>query len=104
MRGSLSPPITKALDDIGGRLNLALFDLTSAERQNFQKRHGLLRLLVAFNILYYNLGFAILSDDQGLPLFHQVSHDLRGMGLEIADWFDLAGELPLPPPSRHDQI
>jgi len=91
MTSARLPPLTKPFDDIGGGLDLSFFDLAGAERQNFQQRHGLLRLLVTFDALHDCLGFAVLGDDQRLPFFTQAAHDLCGMRLEIADRLDLAG-------------
>ena len=88
MTSSGLPPFTKPFDDIGSGLNLASFDLAGAERQDFQQRHGLLRLLATFDVLYDHLGFAVPGDEQWFSLFPPAARDLCSMRLEIADRFD----------------
>jgi hypothetical protein len=46
-------------------------------------------LLVAFDVLYNDFGFAILGDDEWLLLFRKVSYDFSGMGLQITDGLNL---------------
>jgi len=81
----------QAFNHINGGLDLALLDLAVTESQDFQKRQGALRLLIALNVLDNNFGFTVLGDNQRLPLFAQVPHDFCGMGLKITDRLDLAG-------------
>jgi len=66
------------------------FLLTHPECQNFQESHCLLVLLVAFDVLYDHLGFAILGNDHGLLLFGKGPYDFGGVGLQIADGPNLA--------------
>jgi hypothetical protein len=82
----------QTFDRILSGLDLAFPDLTGPERQDLQESHGFLGLLVAFDILYDHLGFAVLRDDQRLPVFVQVSYNFGSMGLQVADGLDLAGQ------------
>jgi hypothetical protein len=47
---------TQALEDLDRGFNFAFLDLTVAERQDFQKSHRFLGLLVAFDVLHDDLG------------------------------------------------
>jgi len=61
--------LSKPLNDMTSRLDFAFLYLNHAKREHPEKRHGLMRLFVAFCIHNYGLGFAILGDDQGRALF-----------------------------------
>jgi len=61
---AICPPFTKGLDHDSCRFYFARFDLTVTEGKNLQKSNGLLGLLVAFYILQYHFGFAILGDNE----------------------------------------
>jgi hypothetical protein len=64
-RASAIPPIlTQALDHIRSGFDLAFLDLTSAERQYFQKSHRFLGLLVAFDVLQHDLRLSVLRNDE----------------------------------------
>ena len=82
--------VSESPHDVPGGLDFAFLDLARAEREDLQQRHRLLGLLVAFDVLYHDLGFAILGDDQGLSLPRQITHDFGSMGLKVTDGFDLA--------------
>ena len=86
--------LPKPHNDIGGGLHLTRFDLATAQRENLEQCNGLLRLLVAVDILQDHLGFTVLSDNQGFPPVPERAHDLGGMGLEVADGFDPVGQFP----------
>ena len=62
------------------------------ERQDFQESHCFLGLLVALDALYDHLGFAILGDNQRLFLFAKIPYNFGGMGLEVTDGLDPAGQ------------
>ncbi len=66
--------------------------MTDPERQNLQESHCFLGLFVAFDILYDHLGFTVLGDDHRLPVFVQLPYDFGGMGLQVTDGLDLAGQ------------
>ena len=66
--------------------------VSAPERQDLQKSQCFLGLLVASDVLYDHLGFAVLGDDQRLLVFVQVPYDFGGMGLQVTDWLDLAGQ------------
>lgn len=85
-------PLPKPRDRVGRGLHLARFDLMAPQREDLEQRQGLLRLLVTSDILYDRLGLTILGDDQGLPLHCERAHNLRGMGLEVTDRPDPAGQ------------
>ena len=67
----------------------AFLDVLLPERQDLQQRQGLLRFLEGRNVLQHGLGFPVLRDDQGLPVFGQVGQHLGGIGLEVTDGLDL---------------
>ena len=83
---SLSP-LAKPCDHLGGGLHLTRFDLAAAQGEDLEQRNGLLHPLVAVDVLYDRLGFAILSDDQGLLLVPERAHDLGSVGFEVTDRF-----------------
>ena len=72
-------PLAQTLDHILSGLDLAFPDLTGPERQDLQESHGFLGLLVACDVLYDHLCFAVLGDDQRLPVFIQLSYNFGGI-------------------------
>jgi hypothetical protein len=84
--------LAKTFDHILSGLDFAFLDLTDSERQDLQESHCFQGLLVAFNVLYDNFGFAVLSDDQGFPMFVHRPYDFGGMGLQVTDGLDLTGQ------------
>ena len=75
--------------NLARRLYSACLNLPRAQRKNLEQRHGFLRLLVAFDVLYDSLGFSILRDDPRFPAFAQPPDDFGGVSLEEADGPDL---------------
>lgn len=60
--------VPKPLNDISNRTNLVFLNLAGAQRQNLQERHSRLILLIALDVLYHDLDFAILSNDERFGL------------------------------------
>ncbi len=73
-----------ALEGVAGGTNLACFNLRIGRGEHLEKREGLLRLLVATDILQHGLGFAMHRDDDRILPLRQAANDLRRMRLEMA--------------------
>lgn len=70
---------------------MAGVDLRLAEREYFQQRQRLLRLLIGSDILDNGLGFSILGNDERLSFRSQTGEYLRSVRFEVTDRFDLGG-------------
>lgn len=59
-----------------------------AQREDFQQRQRVLRLLERGHVLQDSLGFTILGDYQRFTLLGEVCQNLGSVGLEVAYGFD----------------
>jgi hypothetical protein len=81
--------LTQTIDHISGGLNVACLDLMVAEGQDLQKGHRFQGLFVALYVLYDHFGLAVLGDNKWFPLRAHIADDFGGVGLQVADRFDL---------------
>ena len=77
----ISHPVlgTQPLQNIDNGLHFALLDLLVAERQDLQKRHRVLGLLVTSYVLEDGFCYTVLRNDERLALRIQLVQDVCGV-------------------------